>query len=87
MTDKPTHRDRLKGILHQEGKAAPPLKEEAEEEGEASCGAFGYLRGLRDQSAAESRKKRPPREGKPDVGALHVHLTSTGRTPTVGRRQ
>jgi hypothetical protein len=53
MTDKPTHRDRLKGILSQEGKAAHPSKKEAEaDEGEASCGAFGYLRGIREQSGA-----------------------------------
>ena len=50
MTDnerKPTHQERLRGILHPDGK--PPLpgkKEEAEEE--ISCGAFGYLRGIRD---------------------------------------
>jgi hypothetical protein len=43
----------LKGILQQDGKAAPPSKQEAEaEEAEASCGAFGYLRGLRDQAGA-----------------------------------
>src|SRR5437588_11275666 len=48
MNDKkPTHQERLRGILHPEGK--PPLpgkKEDAEEE--VSCGAFGYLRGIRD---------------------------------------
>lgn len=53
MTDKPTHRDRLKGILQSEGKAPPPAKKEADDDGvEASCAAFGYLRGLRDSSAA-----------------------------------
>jgi hypothetical protein len=53
MTDKPTHRDRLKGILSQEGKAAQPPKQEAEaEEGEASCGAFGYLRGIADRATS-----------------------------------
>ncbi len=53
MTDKPTHRDRLKGILSQEGKAAHPPKQEAEaEEGEASCGAFGYLRGIADRATS-----------------------------------
>src|ERR1700694_4773509 len=47
--DKPTHQARLKGILHSQGKAAdPPKKEEGTEEGEVSCGAFGYLRGIRD---------------------------------------
>jgi len=53
MTDKPTHRDRLKGILSQEGKAAQPQKQEAEaDEGEASCGAFGYLRGIADRATS-----------------------------------
>jgi hypothetical protein len=53
MTDKPTHRDRLKGILQTEGKAAPPAKKEVEIDGaEARCEAFGYLRGLRDSSAS-----------------------------------
>jgi hypothetical protein len=49
MTDKPTHRDRLKGILHQEKPAPPPPPKDTEtEEAEVSCGAFGYLRGIRD---------------------------------------
>jgi hypothetical protein len=49
MTDKPTHQDRLKGILRSEGKAtAPPTKEADAEEAEVSCGAFGSLRGIRD---------------------------------------
>jgi len=54
MTDKhPTHRERLKGILSQEGKAALPPKQEAEgEEGEASCAAFGYLRGIADRATS-----------------------------------
>lgn len=53
MTDKPTHRDRLKGILHSEGKATNPPTQEAEaEEAEVSCGAFGYLRGIRDLPGA-----------------------------------
>jgi hypothetical protein len=53
MTDKPTHRDRLKGILHQDKPAARPPKIETEaDEGEASCEAFGYLRGIRDQSGS-----------------------------------
>ena len=53
MTDKPTHRERLKGILNQEKPAVPLPKKEAEaEEGEASCVAFGYLRGIRDQAGA-----------------------------------
>ena len=53
MTDKPTHQDRLKGILHQEKPAAHLPKNEAEaDEGEASCVAFGYLRGIRDHAGA-----------------------------------
>lgn len=52
MPDDTTHQDRLK-----RGGAAPGLtgilqsKDDGDSE-EASCGAFGYLRGLRDQSAA-----------------------------------
>ena len=53
MTDKPTHRERLKGILHQDKAAAnPPIKEPETEDGEASCVAFGYLRGIRDHAGA-----------------------------------
>lgn len=53
MTDKPTHRDRLKGILHQEGQSTRPAKKEADaDETEGSCAAFGYLRGIRDEGAA-----------------------------------
>src|SRR6266853_2040125 len=50
MTDeKPTHQERLKRILQSEGKAGSPPKNEADaEEAEVSCGAFGYLRGIRD---------------------------------------
>ena len=55
--------------------------------GERGRHAGAQRRAGGDQSAAEPRKKRPPREGRPDVGALHMHLTSTGRTPAVGRRQ
>jgi|SRR5579872_5467763 len=53
MPDDTTHQDRLK-----RNGAAPGLsgilqsKDADGEDGEASCGAFGYLRGLRDQSAA-----------------------------------
>lgn len=53
MPDDFTHEDRLK-----RGGAAGGLtgilqsKDTDSEDGEASCGAFGYLRGLRDQSAA-----------------------------------
>jgi len=53
MSDKSKHQDRLKGILHSEGKApaTPPGKVETDDV-EASCAAFGYLRGLRDASAS-----------------------------------
>lgn len=46
MTDDrpPTHQERLKGIL----KPGSPPKEVEAEEAELSCGAFGYLRGIRD---------------------------------------
>lgn len=53
MTDKLTHRERLKGILQQDtGTAHPPKPETGDEEAEASCGAFGYLRGIRDSASA-----------------------------------
>ncbi len=54
MTDRRTYQERLKGILHPEEPAAAPLpKKEAEaEEVEASCGSFGYLRGLHERADA-----------------------------------
>lgn len=53
MSDRSRHQDRLKGILHSEVKATTPLvKPQDTDEVEASCAAFGYLRGLRDASAA-----------------------------------
>jgi hypothetical protein len=52
MIDRPPPRDRLKELLHSEGKSSPS-KKEAEIDGvEAKCEAFGYLRGLRDSSAS-----------------------------------
>ena len=53
MTDKPTYQDRLKGILHPEKPVnhSPP-KESDTDDGEASCVAFGYLRGIRDVAGA-----------------------------------
>ena len=49
MNDKkPTHQERLRRMLDPEGKAALPKKEGEAEETEISCGAFGYLRGIRD---------------------------------------
>jgi hypothetical protein len=51
--DKPTHQERIQRKSHLAGNAAHPPKKEAEaEEGEASCVAFGYLRGIRDQAGA-----------------------------------
>src|SRR6266849_2197874 len=53
MTDKPTHQERLKKILHSDGKATNTPKNEADaEEAEVSCGAFGYLRGIKDHPGA-----------------------------------
>lgn len=42
----PTHQERLKGILR------PGAKDSDAEETEISCGAFGYLRGIRDLPGA-----------------------------------
>jgi hypothetical protein len=53
MVDDITYEGRLQRQSHRAVQATPPPKKEPEVEGvEASCGAFGYLRGLRDQSAA-----------------------------------
>src|SRR5579871_191341 len=53
MNDKPTHQERLKGILHANGRAASPSKKEADQdEVELSCGAFGYLRGVPGHAGA-----------------------------------
>jgi hypothetical protein len=52
MTDKPTHRDRLKGMLTAEGKSSPASTRDLQLEGAEACEAFGYLRGLRDSSAS-----------------------------------
>jgi hypothetical protein len=53
MSDKTDHQDRLKGILHSKGQAPPPTAKKLDtDEVEASCAAFGYLRGLRDASAS-----------------------------------
>ncbi len=49
MTDK-THKDRLQQNAMLTGLALPPVKKEAESE-EASCGAFGYLRGIKDRAS------------------------------------
>jgi hypothetical protein len=53
MPDDKTHQERLKGILHSEKKPAPPTKKVADADAdEASCAAFGYLRGIRDRADA-----------------------------------
>ncbi len=53
MTDKPTYQDRLRSLVHGDGSAEHPQRPETEgEETEGSCGAFGYLRGLRDHASA-----------------------------------
>lgn len=48
----PTHQERLKGILKREEPGAMPAKDIELDQGEASCGAFGYLRGIRDHASA-----------------------------------
>jgi hypothetical protein len=53
MLDEITQEKRMQRQSDRAGHAnAPPRKEPEVEGAEASCGAFGYLRGLRDQSAA-----------------------------------
>jgi hypothetical protein len=51
--DKITHQERLKGILNSDRPAAAtPLKDHDADGAEASCAAFGYLRGIREQANA-----------------------------------
>jgi hypothetical protein len=53
MTDNPTtHQDRLRNILKTGGKAAGTGGNDGDGTEEASCAAFGYLRGIRDTSAS-----------------------------------
>jgi hypothetical protein len=53
MTDESRHQERLRRNSRQTGDASTSPEKESEVEGvEASCGAFGYLRGIRDQSSA-----------------------------------
>jgi len=54
MLDKPTnHQDQLLNNPHLAGHTGHLPKKEADAEGgEASCGAFGYLRGIRDRADA-----------------------------------
>ncbi len=51
--DKPTYQDRLRSIAKAQGTSELPLSQDADgEETEASCGAFGYLRGIRDHATS-----------------------------------
>ena len=53
MTDNSTtHQDRLRNILKTEGKSPSGAASDGEGGDEASCAAFGYLRGIRDASAS-----------------------------------
>lgn len=53
MTDKPTHQERLKRMLRQDGRApSPPGKEAEADVAELPCAAFGYLRGVPEESGA-----------------------------------
>ena len=52
MPDDTKHQERLRKSQPAGHASASPTKEAEAEAAEASCGAFGYLRGLRDQSAA-----------------------------------
>lgn len=53
MPDDKKHQERLRRTSHLAGYAGSSPNKEAEAEGgEASCGAFGYLRGIREQAAA-----------------------------------
>jgi hypothetical protein len=46
--EKLTHQERLKRAFNTQGQSGSPQKEAEGEETEVSCGAFGYLRGIRD---------------------------------------
>jgi len=53
MPDETTHQERFRRNPPPAGLSAILQSKETEaDQGEASCGAFGYLRGIRDQSAA-----------------------------------
>jgi hypothetical protein len=53
MLDDTTHKDRLNRNPHPQGLSGILQSKETDTEGgEAACRAFGYLRGIRDQSAA-----------------------------------
>jgi hypothetical protein len=51
--DKPTYQERLKGSQYGERSSAPPSdKDHDADRVEASCVAFGYLRGVRDTATS-----------------------------------
>ena len=52
MNDDQKHQDRLRKSLFADEKTPVPLRKESEQGEEASCAAFGYLRGIRDASAS-----------------------------------
>lgn len=53
MTDKLTHQERLRRNAELAGHTdAPARKEPDADDAEASCGAFGYLRGIRERADA-----------------------------------
>ncbi len=59
MTDNPTpHQDRLRHILKAGGKAASTGGHDGDGGDEASCAAFGYLRGIRDTAASVELRLR-----------------------------
>jgi hypothetical protein len=59
MLDDITHQERLRRSPPPAGLSAIlQSKEPDPEQGEASCAAFGYLRGIRDQSAAVEFRSR-----------------------------
>ncbi len=50
--DKPNYQERLKAIFHDRSAASSPNNDSDGEAAEASCGAFGYLRGIRDHATS-----------------------------------
>ncbi len=52
MNDKPRHQDRLRGAHFPDGKEPVPPNKDGDDADEASCAAFGYLRGIRDASTS-----------------------------------
>jgi len=80
-TDKPTHQERLKGKSHLPGKTENVPTKEPEVEGvEASCAAFGYLRGIQDQAPAMEFRLR---DGK-TIGFPYAWLGTWQYDPSEG---